>query len=282
MRTISCTEPGPARLALDLGPGLVHVIVEDRETAELTLTPHQRGDQVAADLIAQAIVTGPGLTITVPRPQNTDQAVMVGAGRGVHVVQSFSSVTGTVTGVVITDDRVHVAGRQFSTGTDTADSSGQVSAVARLPLGSSLRLDTSSANTRTTGHLAKLVFRSTSADLTADGVGRLVATTVSGDVGADRVDTATIETVSGAVSLCYRQGVVVTTTSGDVTVFTATARHQASITTVSGEVRVATNKDGHIAATTVSGDILIKAFGDANVTTRTRTVSGDVRVPRTR
>ncbi|MEV6607455.1 DUF4097 family beta strand repeat-containing protein [Kutzneria sp. NPDC051319] len=286
MRTISHTNPGPVRLVLNLGPGTVRLIVEDRDTAEITLAPLREGDDVATDLITQAEVDHAChvLAVTVPRPSAGDTAactVMQSAG-GVRITQSHSVVRGNVTGLIITGGEVLMAGGRIAFGGATLTTGGQVRAEVRLPIGSSLTFDTDAADLYASGHLVDLVFHSQSGRLVADSIGTLAASTTSGGVGAVSVTTGSVKTMSGDVAADYIQTMRAQTMSGDVTLIPAAPGHRAEISTMSGDVRVTAHHDGHVDASTMSGDITVLAAQSRTVTTNTRSMSGRVRVPGTR
>ncbi|MEV6604716.1 DUF4097 family beta strand repeat-containing protein [Kutzneria sp. NPDC051319] len=286
MRTITHTTPGAVELTLNLGPGWVRVIVEDRDTAEITLTPQFDGDDVAAGLITRSTVRHGerDLTLTVPRPTAsgiTGRTVVQSSRGGVRVSQTNNVIRGNVTGLVITGDGdVYVSGARI-TGSTTILDAGQVRADVRLPIGSPLIVHTDDADLHITGHLHSVVLTSTSGSLTADSIGALAASTSSGDVRAASVTTANVKTMSGRVALDYTAAARVQTMSGSVDLV-ATTGTQAEISTMSGDVRVTAYHDGHVGASTMSGDIVVDAVRGAQVTTSTRSMSGYVSVPRTR
>jgi hypothetical protein len=288
MRTIAHTTTGPVHLTLDLGPGWVHVVVEDRGTAEIMLAPHHDDDQTAADLIARAAVdhADRALSVTMPRPMISgigNSTIVRSSGRGgVRVSQTSTVVTGSMTGLVITSGGdVYVAGRRIVGDTTTVHSGGLIRAEVRLPLGSTLTVDTDAADVDVTGHLDRLSFISTSGNLAAGTVGTLNASTASGKVAVNQVATGTVKTMSGNVVADYSTDIRVKTMSGDVWLIASTGR-QAEISTMSGDIQVTAHHDGHVDASTMSGDITVLAAQSRTVTTNTRSMSGRVRVPGTR
>lgn len=283
MRTITSTTPGPVHLSVDLGPGSVSVEVDDRQTAEITLTPVHAGDNVAADLIDRATAEQvfSDIAVTVPRPEfagGTGGMTVVRSGRGVTVTQSYGVVTGDVTGVVIVDGNVYVGGQ--AGGVAMVGAGGKVRAKVRLPLGSSMAVNTTSADTLVDGDIEALKVTSQSGSVVADTVGLLTARTQSGSVTAAKAVTSNVTTMSGSVDLGYAGTTEVKTMSGGVWL-TGTTGTQARVSTMSGAVRVRAHHDGHVSVSTMSGAIEVSGH-DADVTTRLRSMSGRIRTSGTR
>jgi hypothetical protein len=133
-----------------------------------------------------------------------------------------------------------------------------IDVTVRAPAGSRCIINTASADVSCVGELAALEAKTASGDLTAASVtGPLEVKTASGDVWLEKAGAdATVHTASGDVMLREAAASVrVTTASGDVSV---------------GPV------GGSVTAQTASGDILVGSVtaGEASL----RTVSGDVRL----
>ncbi|SDM63255.1 Putative adhesin [Lentzea albidocapillata subsp. violacea] len=273
MHTI--THSGRVDLALDVAHGSVEVWAsESYEDAQIVLSPLEPSDTEAARLIADVAVTESGdrLSVRLPRPRGASSGGMtvVRSGRGVVVSQTFGDVHfgGTVVGATIVNGQIVSGGGVFA-------SAGGVRVQVRLPLGSTLSVESETASVVTTGSLPRLRFRSTSGDLTADRVDLVDVDTTSGDVSVAYVRTAHVHTISGDVELGASDDVVVNTTSGDVDV--AELVKTAGVRSVSGDISVHAVAPSSVDANSVSGDIRISAERGVLVASNTRTVSGRVR-----
>ncbi|MBB5807036.1 hypothetical protein F4560_006804 [Saccharothrix ecbatanensis] len=270
MRTITHST-GPVQLALDVALGHVEVHLEEgRDVAEVTLSPMEFGDSTAARLIADTEVaeTADRLAVRVPRPHGVNGGTTVIQSRGA-VIQMFGDVVNVV-GVTIVNGRV-ISG----TGATVVQTGGGVRVVARLPLGSTLALDTRTAPVVVTGQVRSLRFRSLAGDLTANRVDNLDVETTSGDVSVARVGFAQVRSVSGDVEVGAARDVTLTTTSGDVDI--AELAGTAQVRAVSGDVTVHAVEPSGVDARSVSGDITVSSGPGVLVASNTRTVSGRVR-----
>ncbi|GGM34685.1 hypothetical protein GCM10012275_02450 [Longimycelium tulufanense] len=274
MRTLTHTDTGTVRLELELSVGVIEVCAEDRDRAEVTLTPATPGDEVAAELIRRAQVHRDGwrMMVTVPRP----------ASAGTTVIRTGGGVTQTCIntgGGMVFQSGGHtiINGHVISGNTNTTPSGGAVRAVARVPRGSTLVISTETASAWTHGALERIQFRSEFGNLRAASADVLNASTVSGDITAHVAGSVTVHTTSGDVELGPTHEASVTTVSGDVEVTDLGGTAQAM--TVSGDVHIQAIADSQVTATTISGDIRVTAEPGVSVRTRTQTVSGRVRTP---
>lgn len=269
------THSGRVDLALDVAHGYIEVWVSaSYEATQVVLSPLESSDMEAARLIADVAVieSGERLSVRLPRPRGAFGGGMTVArsGGGVVVSQVFGDVHfgGSVVGATIVNGRVISGGGVVASG-------GAVRVQVRLPLGSTLMVDSETASVVTTGSLPRLGFRSASGDLTADTVALLDVETTSGDVSVATVGLGHVRTISGDVELGASRDVVVTTTSGDVDV--AELNKTAQVRTVSGDIGVHAVAPSSVDASSVSGDIRISGERGVLVASSTRTVSGRVR-----
>lgn len=247
----------PVEFRLDIGPGLVDVVAEDRTDATVTLAPERTGDDVAADLINRATHTADGdrFSVTVPRPSGkaANSGVAYTSG-GVTVIQAGRFVSGTLTGVTITGDgNVYVGGMVAG-----MSSGGSVQATVRVPLGSRVNISTDTADIHTAGPLTALTGESVSGDVVHIGT----------------VDDLDFRTVSGDITATARRANA-TTTSGDIRVTLHGSR--ADLRSVSGDISAHATTDATVTATSVSGDIRVTSTPGVQVRTSLRSVSGYVR-----
>jgi DUF4097 and DUF4098 domain-containing protein YvlB len=186
-------------------------------------------------------------------------------------------------------------------------SSTSLDLTVHLPSGSSCQLKTASADISCTGELGSLDARTASGDVTADQVtGSASINSASGDVRLDdaaamvQVNTASGDTEIGRAG----HDVTVNSASGDLRI--RRAEGSASARSASGDVRIDSISAGRGEINTVSGDITIAvpagigvyldlsalsgdvrsdlepagSDGDATLSLKCRSVSGDVRVTR--
>ncbi|MGO1056469.1 DUF4097 family beta strand repeat-containing protein [Crossiella sp. CA198] len=268
-RTIVSEQPGAIVLNLDVDHGEITVTVEDRQHAEITLTPLHPADPVAADLITRTTVTQQGQTCTVTMP-SAPMPIQQANGNAV-VGQVFGDVRGVVIGAVI---GTH-AGR-ITTGSSTATlfTGGQVRAEVRLPAGSSVSVSTVSADLSAAGELDVLRYQSMSGRLDATTVAELDASTVSGSVTVWNASRAGVSTVSGAVELETTSNATIETVSGRIHLDSLNGRARAK--SVSGDITVHATGASTVDASTVSGDIHLTAQLGVTVQARTHSVSGRI------
>ncbi|MGO1055548.1 DUF4097 family beta strand repeat-containing protein [Crossiella sp. CA198] len=274
-KTFTAAHPGVIGLNLNLDHGDIRVSVEDREHAEITLTPINPGDITAADLITRATVTGYGQdwTVTVPSPPEPAIHVRTTATRipaGTTVIGAIIGGNGDITtGVTIVNGRM-VSGHRVT----GLDSGGGIRADVRLPEGSSVSVATFTARLTTVGELDRLAFRSTSGDLIAQDAGTVEARTISGDITAALACTALLTSTSGDLDVRCTADATLRTISGDISIGALTGA--ARVQSTSGRVDVHSVAASTVEANTVSGRIRLSADDGVPVQAHTRSVSGRI------
>ncbi|WP_051821594.1 DUF4097 family beta strand repeat-containing protein [Streptomyces sp. NRRL F-5065] len=205
------------------------------------------------------------LTVRVPEVQGNSTFSFNGGN--MVVGQNFGVVTGSVTGMTISNGDVIIGGRKVvSNGRVVAEQGtvvsgggmGTITVDVKLPSDqSSVRMETTSADITVHGDLQVLDVHSVSGDVEARGVHTLRGNTTSGDFEVDRVDARVdVNSVSGDIEIGAYNG----------TEFRAN--------TVSGDVHVSATPaaTGVIDANTVSGDVTTRGTG--HLRERVGTVSG--------
>ncbi len=143
---------------------------------------------------------------------------------------------------------------------DFSFGSGQMHVRARVPNGSSIDLQTASADMTVRGRIHELEVKSASGDLV-----------VNGEIERD----ATVKTVSGDARLERIGGELrVQTVSGDVTAQTVGSAVTAK--TVSGDFRIDSLREGHVTAQSVSGDIELGVAAGTKLDVDAGSVSGEL------
>jgi hypothetical protein len=179
----------------------------------------------------------------------------------------------------------------------------------RCPHGADLDVSTASADVTATGRLGKTSAKTASGDIAVETADVLNAASASGNVQAEEVHgDATFKSASGDASVRTVHGALsVNLASGEVTV--GSTHGPVSVNTVSGDQRVGSVETGEVRLHSVSGDVEVGVRpglrvwidatsvsgalnsdlsteddlppqGDAEITLRIRTVSGDVRIVR--
>ncbi|MFI6280486.1 DUF4097 family beta strand repeat-containing protein [Streptomyces sp. NPDC050988] len=251
-RTFASQTSGPIVLGLSLPVGDVRVqVLSSVTTARITLhTDDSTGPAADAVNRARTRQDGQALAIEVPEmPGN----VVVQSTRGNRVTQSVGTVYGSVTGVTI------VNGRVVSGGGSNMQTVSPITATVMLPVGSSLAVVSTSADTFVSGDVDRMEFRSVSGDLDAGGVRQLTANTTSGDISVGRVsEQVAAQSVSGDIDVHLHNGRAanLNTTSGDIAVTaTSTASGTLSARSVSGDVRISGACHLSVSANSVSGRV---------------------------
>ena len=178
----------------------------------------------------------------------------------------------------------------------------------RCPHGADAEVSTASADVATTGPLGDIEAKTASGDLAFDVVGSC-ATTASGDVAAQEIiGHGEAKTASGDVLVRLGRGPLsLNLVSGDVVVNEAKAA--LSVATVSGDQEIGSVETGEVKLQSVSGDVrvgvrpglklwidatsvsgsmtselpmdeMVRPRRPAQIESRARTVSGDVRIVR--
>ncbi|MGP4001533.1 DUF4097 family beta strand repeat-containing protein [Streptomyces sp. 8N706] len=191
------------------------------------------------------------------------------SGGSTGVGQNFGVVSGSVTGMTISNGDVIIGGRKVvENGRVVAEQgtvvigagTGTIVVDVKVPDLSSVRLETTSADLRVRGDLQVLDIRSVSGDVEAEGVHTLRGNTTSGDVEAERVEAR----------------VDVNSVSGDIEIGAYNGSEFRAIT-VSGDIEVSATPaaSGFFTATTVSGDVSTR--GAEHLQPRVSTISGKIR-----
>jgi DUF4097 and DUF4098 domain-containing protein YvlB len=259
--------PGQVGLRISLGAGDIQVDAGDSDTTEIELVP-LRDDEATRQAIADA---------TVAARERGDRTEIV---------------------VEIHRKGWSILGRDASVGVRV-----------RCPHGADLDANSASADITATGRLGKVSARTASGDLRVENVAGLNAATASGDVDAVEVTGETsVKSASGDASVRRAHGSVsVNLASGAAVV--AEAHRDVSVSTVSGDLEIGSVERGDVKLNSVSGNVEVgvrpgltvwidatsvsgaltselatddvgPSQGDAAVTLRIRTVSGDARIVR--
>jgi hypothetical protein len=232
-------QQGPVTLDVTLPTGAVSVIIEDRQTAEVTISTQDDAGP-SADAVNNVAIDGGGGRLTVRLPRPTGGTVIQTGGHGTTMINSDGGVfvAGSNYGSVVQSGRgVWVDGGQIHGGALMVGSS-PIVVEARLPLGSSLSANTTSADISAAGPLVAAHIRSVSGDVTLSDVERPYVQTTSGDIE--------IRALSG----------------------------NADLAAVSGDIRVHAIRPCAVRANTVSGDVRVTG---ARVDLDAGSVSGRVR-----
>ncbi|MGD6765989.1 DUF4097 family beta strand repeat-containing protein [Streptomyces sp. BH097] len=211
------------------------------------------------------------VTIRVPKVEGSTMTMGNStfhfSGGGLTVGQNFGVVTGSVTGVTISNGDITIGGRQVVRGgrvvaeqgtVVSGSGTGTITVDVKLPSErSSLRLETTSADLNVRGDLEVLDVHSVSGDVEAKGVHTLRGNVTSGDIEVERVDAR----------------VDVTSVSGDIEIG-AYSGSEFRANAVSGDIHVTATPaaSGSLDVNTVSGDVTTR--GTSSLHERVRTVSG--------
>jgi len=218
----------------------VIVIVEDRPAALVTVTTPADSGPAADAVRATRFTDHPGrVSVRVQEPTG----IVSTTGRGSAHIVSHGSVTinqvsgNAVVGAVFGNFNVVNGG--IVIGGNMVTSGAPITVEARLPRGSSLTCETTSADVETSGPL-------TDADVT----------TISGDIRIDTVRMPRLRTTSGDIRVAQLAGscAALKTVSGDIRITAEQAGASVSARSVSGDIR-ATGPDIDLDARTVSGRV---------------------------
>lgn len=216
-RTHTAEQAGAIVFDVALTAGAIRVTVEDRPSAEVTVSTEQDSGP-AADMVQAATFTErPGrLAVRVPDAPATISGGTVHVSRGGRTVISTGSVFNA--GVLMFGSGVVVNGGAVVGGVVVGS---PVTIDVRLPLGSTLVGKTTAADVETYGELAA----------------------------------ADVETISGALSIDTVAQPRLRSTSGDIRIARLTG--DGRLRTVSGDVRVHAAVECSLSAQSVSGDIRV-------------------------
>ncbi|MDX2630298.1 DUF4097 family beta strand repeat-containing protein [Streptomyces scabiei] len=300
-RTLTAQQAGPILIdAQLLGAGGVVTVRTDRtrKEAEITIrTADETGD--SADAVRDADLRWDARGALIAHVQGKGGGISGGTttiirgGGGTSVVQSFGTVHGSVTGMVIDGDmtmvggNVYVNGRRITPGqgsTTIITGSSPIEITAVVPEGSSVTARTQSADVIADGTYAAVSASTQSGTVRAPGkTERFTAGTQSGNVDVENSPNIIAKTQSGDIRLGRTDVVEASTMSGDVTIrdFGGTAQ----LGSMSGDIRVHATAGGDITAKTMSGDVNVTATEQAvndDLDVRANSMSGDVRLPQRR
>jgi DUF4097 and DUF4098 domain-containing protein YvlB len=145
----------------------------------------------------------------------------------------------------------------------------------RVPQGSRLGVRSRSADVETRGMLESADVKSASGDISIERAERDVrAQTASGDISVERAGSVNLNSASGDISVGHCAGTFkANSVSGDVVArkIDGTVESQ----TVSGDQQLASVGPATVAATSVSGDIVVRVRRGATVWLDVRSISGD-------
>jgi hypothetical protein len=298
-RTLTAQQPGPILIDAQLlaAGGVVTVRTDrTRKEAEITIrTADETGD--SADAVRDADLRWDARGALIAHVQGKGGGISGGttiiSGGGTSVVQSFGTVHGSVTGMVIDGDmtmvggNVYVNGRRITPGqgsTTIITGSSPIEITAVVPEGSSLTARTQSADVTADGTYTAVSASTQSGTVRAPGqTEQFTAGTQSGDINVENSPHITAKTQSGDIRLGRTDVVEASTMSGDVTIrdFGGTAQ----LNSMSGDIRVHATAGGDITAKTMSGDVNVTATEQAvndDLDVRANSMTGDVRVPQRR
>lgn len=232
-------QAGPITLDTRLAFGDIRITIEDRTHAEITISTADTTGP-SADAVTNSTISDHGDRVTATvRNSGGGSVVMQAGGSSVQINSGGGTfIAGNVSGTIISSGRdIIVNGVRISGSGGVAVGGSPVLIEARLPIGSSIAGDTTSADLNVTGPANRVQFRSISGDVNLDGVASLDVSTTSGDINvAAFAGSGHARTVSGDVTIRAAQESTLQarTVSGDVRVSGARVALDAS--TVSGRV----------------------------------------------
>ena len=222
---------GPISVQFEIGSGRVEVTAEERPSALVEVTPHDRRGE-SRRLAEETTIEFEGDTLTVITPNQNGFRL-----RG-----------------------------------------GSVAIRVRVPLDSSLRGKSASADVTCDGRLGAVTIDSASGDLTADQIGGdATLSAASGDIRVGRVEgSLRSRTASGDVRAQSVGGdFAVKCASGDVTV--EAVGGDISVETASGDISIGRAERGTTRINSASGDVRIGIRPGTGVWFDLKTLSGDTR-----
>lgn len=149
----------------------------------------------------------------------------------------------------------------------------EVTLRIRCPRGSSLDLQTRSADLSVRGRLERADATSVSGDLSLDEAGRASVRTTSGDIRIDRCGDLDANTTSGDVQVLELRGRAgMKSVSGDLVL--GDLRGHLTANTVSGDQRVEGVVEGELTLHAVSGDVVVGVRRGSRVWVDARSLSG--------
>jgi hypothetical protein len=290
-RTVTAAKPGPVLIDVELfGAGGVVTVRTDpaRTQAEITIrTADETGEW--ADAVRDADLRWDSRGALIAHVHGTGAGgTTVVSGNGTQVLQSFGTIHGSVTGMVIhgridnltkVGRNVYINGQLVRPGQAAGPSPIEITAV--VPEGGSLAAYTHSADVTADGVFVAVSTSTQSGDVRIPGpTERITATTQSGDVVVDNAPHMVIRTQSGDIRLGRTDLVEAHTQSGDITI--RDFGGSAQLNSMSGDIRVHATAGGDLTAQTMSGDITVTATTQAagdDLNVNATSMSGDVRTP---
>ncbi|MDX2623836.1 hypothetical protein PV356_30735 [Streptomyces sp. WI03-5b] len=278
-RTLTAETTGPVTIdATLLGHGGLVTVRADAKCTRATLTIHTADeDGASADTVRtatlrqftnrlEAYVQGSG-------GGNTGGTIVVGGGSS--VIQSFGTVTGSVTGMTITG-----TGQVIVNGGAVIQGSSSIEITAVVPEGSSVDSETQSADVEGIGALLNVSAKCQSGSIRTGHVSRVDAKTQSGSVTVEQAAHINATTQSGSIHLGRTDVVTAKTMSGSIEIqdFGGTA----TADSMSGSIRIHATAGGDIHAKTMSGAIDVTATQAAladDLDVRASSMSGRVSTP---
>lgn len=236
-RVFQSDQSNDVELTVPVGVVTVHVVAEDLTAARVAVTTTDTEGPCADAVRSVTARQASGrLIVTVPEFDYAEGVTVVDADGGYISVRQ--NMRSLWTGSVA--GTVIVNGRVV--GAEPGRATGRLRVEVWLPVGGGLVLRTRSADVEARGPLA---------------LGWLDAESVSGDVRLHTVDALTARSTSGDVRVRH-------------------VRRSASVSTVSGDVRIAAYGGQSAELRSVSGDVLLAAAEPATGRVRVRSVSGDI------
>ncbi|MFJ3184404.1 DUF4097 family beta strand repeat-containing protein [Streptomyces sp. NPDC086796] len=292
-RKLAAETTGPVTIDASLlgHGGTITVRAEaDCERATLTITTADEHG-ASAEAVKEATLRQIGTRLQVSvQGSGGGSDTMIVTGGGTSVIQSFGTVTGSVTGMTITGNGNFVSGNvggdviingvRVSGGTVVRGGS-PIEITAVVPEGSSVEGHTQSAGVETTGALLGVSVTTQSGGVRVLGhASRVDAKTQSGSVAVEQAAQINAKTMSGSIRLGRTDVVTAKTMSGSIGIsdFGGTAE----LKTMSGSISVHATAGGDVRAKTMSGSINVTATEAAladDLDVQANSMSGRVSIP---
>ncbi|WP_031099048.1 DUF4097 family beta strand repeat-containing protein [Streptomyces sp. NRRL S-15] len=297
-RKLVAETTGPVTIdATLLGHGGLVTVRAEANCTRATLTIHTADeDGASADAVKDATLrqSGNRLTASVQGSGGGNSGSTIVVGGGSSVIQSFGTVTGSVTGMTITGNGgtfisgvgggdVIVNGVRISGGGTVIQGSSPIEITAVVPEGSSVESRTQSASVLALGALLNVDTSTQSGSVQTEHVSRVEAKTQSGSITVEQAANIDAQSQSGSIRLGRTDVVTAKTMSGSISIqdFGGTAKADS----MSGSIRIHATAGGDIHAKTMSGSINVTATESAladDLDVRASSMSGRVSTPQQR
>ncbi|MFF4249491.1 DUF4097 family beta strand repeat-containing protein [Streptomyces sp. NPDC001822] len=284
-RKLVAETTGPVTIdATLLGHGGRVTVRAEADCTRATLTIHTADeDGASADAVRKATLrqSANRLEAYVQGSGGGNSGSTIVVGGGSSVIQSFGTVTGSVTGMTITGNgEVIVNGVRISGGGAVIQGSSPIEITAVVPEGSSLDGDTQSADVEGIGALLNVSAKTQSGSIRTGHVSRVDAKTQSGSVTVEQAAQINAKTQSGSIRLGRTDVVTAKTMSGSIGIqdFGGTAEADS----MSGSIRIHATAGGDVRAKTMSGSIHVTATESAladDLDVHAKSMSGRVSIP---